>query len=105
CAKLAEIAGAPNRDAAAIVFHNMKDSIVVGDSLAVYVDVNSADGRPAWTDTVVAWQSSNSAVVALSAGNPPIPTPRGFSWLYAKGSGQATVTAHTTNVTASKLVT
>jgi hypothetical protein len=105
CSKLAELAGAPNRDAATIVFHNMLDSIFVGDSLAVFVDVNGADGRPAKTDTVVVWVSSNSAVVALSASNPPIPTPHGFSWLYGRGSGQATVTAHTTNVTASKVVT
>jgi len=105
CSTLAEVAGAPNRDAASIAFNNMKDSIHVGDTLGVFVQVNDASGRPALTDTVVVWESSNPAVVGLEADRPPTPTPHGFSWLVGRSSGQATVTAHTQKVSTSKLVT
>jgi len=104
CNKLAELA-APNRDAAAIVFHNLTDTLFVGDSTGAFVDVNDADGRPAKTDTTVVWRTSNPNVVSLDASHPPAPGLRGFSWVYGKSPGQSTVTAQTTKVMASKLVT
>ena len=104
CSKVASSL-APNRDAAAIVFHGVPDTIFVGDSTPAFVDVNDKDGRPAWTDTVVVWITSNAAVVSIDASHPPTPTPHGFSWLYGRSPGQATVTAHTVKVTTSKVVT
>jgi hypothetical protein len=105
CSKVAGIAGAPNRDAAAIVLHNVPDTLFVGDSAGAFVDVNDKDGRPAWTDTVVVWQSLDPGVIALDASHAPTPTPHGFSWLFARGRGQTTVTAHTNKASQSKIVT
>jgi len=96
---------APNRDATAIVFYGFRDTLLVGDSIGVYAGVNDKDGRPAWTDTVVVWQSSNTAVALLDESHPPMPRPHYFTWLRAQGSGQATITAHTQKVTSSKVIT
>lgn len=82
CTKLAELAGALDRSAASISVHIAKDSLSVGDTLQIRADVNSKDGRPAWTDTTVTWQSSNPAVVAIDASNPP-PGPHNFARLIA----------------------
>jgi hypothetical protein len=106
CSKLVEaVASPPNRDAAAVVLENVPDTLLVGDTAGVFANVNAQDGKPAQTDTAVTWTSSNTAVVSLDASRLPIPTPHGFRWLYGKGAGQATVTAQTTKVSASKVVT
>ena len=105
CKALVEaVASPPNRDASAIVLQEVPDSIFAGDSAVVYAQVNDKDGRPAWNDTVVVWQSSNTDVVWFDASRPPIPTPHGFAWLRAKSPGEVTVTAHTNKVTSSKTV-
>ena len=97
---------APDRSAAAIVINGLRDTMYVGDSVPVGADVNSRrHGRPASTDTLVAWSSSNPAAIAAEMPRPaPFPT-RNFAWLIAKGSGQATITAQAGTITASKVVT
>jgi len=109
CSTLAEIAGAPsgppNRPATVIVMNNVVDTMFVGDSVAAWAQVNGADGRPANNDTTITWVTSNPQVLALDPSHPVVPTPPAFSWMFARGSGQATITAHTQNVTASKVVT
>ena len=104
CAKLAEVAGAPDRSAASITVHIAKDSLFIGDTLQIGADVNSKDGRPAWTDTTVTWQSSNPSVVAIDASNPP-PGPHNFARLIAKSPGQSTISATTAGIDSSKLIT
>jgi hypothetical protein len=104
CTKLAELAGAPDRSAASISVHIAKDSLTVGDTLQIGADVNSKDGRPAWTDTTVTWQSSNPAVVAIDASNPP-PGPHNFARLIAKSPGQSTISATTAGIDSTRLIT
>jgi hypothetical protein len=106
CSKLVDaVVSPPNRDAAAIVLENVPDTLFVGDSTPAWAQVNTKDGKAAWNDTVVTWRSSNTAVVSFDASHPVTPRPQAFTWLYGKSSGQATVTAQTTKVTTSKLVT
>jgi len=106
CSTLIEAVGAaPNRDAVTIILQNVPDSLFIGDSAAVFVQINDKDGRPAWNDTVAVWQSSDVNIALLDPSHPPTPTPHGFTWLYGKRSGQATITAHTKNLTAAKVVT
>ena len=104
CTKLAELAGAPDRSAASITVHIARDSLFLGDTLQIGADVNSKDGRPAWTDTTVTWQSSNPNVVAIDASNPP-PGPHNFARLIAKSPGQATISATTAGIDSSRVMT
>jgi hypothetical protein len=83
CTRIADLA-APDRAAAAILFYNLPDTLIAGDSTGAYFDVNDANGRPATKDTVVVWRSSDPGVVSLDASHPPQPTPHGFSWIYAR---------------------
>jgi len=106
CSKLIEATGAaPNRDAVTIVLQNVPDTLFIGDSAGVYVQINDKDGRPAWNDTVAVWQSSDVSIASLDPSHPPTPTPHGFTWVYGKRSGQATISAQTKNLSASKVVT
>jgi len=107
CSTLADVAGGGgDRSAAAIVVYINKDSLFVGDTLAIGANVDDANGKGAKTgDTVVVWQSSNTDVITIDVSNPPLPTPSGFARLIAKGAGQSTITAHTTRISTSKVVT
>ncbi|HET7372245.1 MAG TPA: hypothetical protein VFJ20_02640, partial [Gemmatimonadaceae bacterium] len=104
CTKLAELAGAPNRNVASITI-TVPDSLFVGDTVAINAQPLSADGRPAWGDTAVTWHTTDPGVLAFAARPLPSPAPTGFAWLVGKASGHATLTAQVAQVTASKVVT
>ena len=106
CGGLAGLVGGGGHEhpTVAILFVNVPDTMFVGDSAAEYLNLNAADGQAATSDTIVSVSSSDPGILLVDPSHPIVPTPRGFNWVYAKASGLATLTAHTTGVTATKVV-
>jgi hypothetical protein len=64
CTKLAEIAGAPNRDAANVTIL-VPPNILVGDTIQAKLSVTDRNGKPPLGDTTVTWHSSDPAAISV----------------------------------------